>query len=263
MKNHKIEEKEYLDCFLKTTIGKLWYEKHNIIKFEETESPDFIFETNDGRKIGLEVTQFIIESKHGKAMQALATTGNKICSYSLNKHKLPISIIIDKYDKRKHEAKTKEQFLEVCYNPGFIDRFDEKEIKAQIEPVIDENLDKLKHFPCLIKQWININGEYLCFSISGFPDISGKYECFVNNECFSLENPFTPLQNVIDKKNQKYENFIKHCNECYLLVCKPGVSKGNYCHFTDEILSYGFTSKFKNIFLYDADEYSAIELKTI
>ena len=79
MKNHKIEEKEYLDCFLQTAIGKSWHGKHNIVKIEETESPDFIFETNDGKKIGLEITQFIIESKHGKAMQALATTGNKIC----------------------------------------------------------------------------------------------------------------------------------------------------------------------------------------
>lgn len=263
MKNHKIEEKEYLDCFLQTSIGKSWHEKHNIIKIEETESPDFIFETNDEKKIGLEITQFIIESKHGKAMQALATTGNKICKYSLNKHKLPISIIIDKYDKRKYEARTKEQILEVCYNPGFIDRFNEREIKAQIEPIIDNNLDQLKTFPRLIKPWIKIDDEYLCFSISGFPDINGKYECFVNNECFSLENPFSPLQNVIEKKNQKYDNFIKHCDECYLLVCKPGVSKGNYCHFTDEILNHKFTSKFKNIFLYDVDKHSAIELKSL
>lgn len=263
MKNHKIEEKEYLDCFLQTTIGKSWYEKHDIVKFEATESPDFIFEANDGKKIGLEITQFIIESKHGKAMQALATTGNKLCQYSLNKHKLPISIIIDKYDRRMHEARTREQLLEVCYNPGFIDRFDEKEIKAQIEPIIDDNLDKLKNFPRLIKPWIKINDEYLCFSISGFPDINGKYECFVNNECFSLENPFASLQKIIDKKNQKYDNFKKHCDECYLLVCKPGVSKGNYCHFTDEILRHKFTSKFKNIFLYDVDKHSAIELKNL
>lgn len=101
-------------------------------------------------------------------MQALATTGNKICKYSFNKHKLPISIIIDKYDKRKHEAKTKEQFLEACYNPGFIDRFAEKEIKAQIEPIIDNNLDKLKNFPRLIKSWIKIDDEYLCFQSAVF-----------------------------------------------------------------------------------------------
>lgn len=56
MKNHKIEEKEYLDCFLQTAIGKSWHGKHNIVKIEETESPDFIFETNDGKKIGLEIT---------------------------------------------------------------------------------------------------------------------------------------------------------------------------------------------------------------
>ena len=111
--------------------------------------------------------------------------------------------------------------------------------------------------------WIKIDDEYLCFSICGFPDINGKYECFVNNECFSLENPFSPLQNVIEKKNKKYDNFIKHCDECYLLVCKPGVSKGNYCHFTDEIMNHNFTSKFNKSFLYDVDKHSAIELKNL
>lgn len=38
MKNHKIEEKEYLDCFLQTAIGKSWHGKHNIVKIEETEN---------------------------------------------------------------------------------------------------------------------------------------------------------------------------------------------------------------------------------
>ena len=146
-------------------------------------------------------------------------------------------------------------------NPGFIDRFDEKEIKARIEPIIDNNLDKLKNFPSLIKTRIKINDEYLCFSISGFPDINEKYECSVNNTCFSLENPFDALQNVIDKKNQKYDYFMKHCDECYLLVCKPGVSKGNYCHFTEKITRHKFISKFKSSFLYDVDKHSAIELK--
>ena len=38
MKDHKIEEKEYLNCFLQTSLGKLWQGKHNIVKIEETES---------------------------------------------------------------------------------------------------------------------------------------------------------------------------------------------------------------------------------
>lgn len=55
---------------------------------------------------------------------------------------------------------------------------------------------------------------------------------------------------------------MKHCDECYLLVCKPGVSKGNYCHFTDEIERHTFISKFKNVFLYDVDKHLCIELRT-
>ncbi len=80
---------------------------------------------------------------------------------------------------------------------------------------------------------------------------------------FNILKYTTPLQKVIEKKNQKYNNFMKHCDECYLLVCKPGVSKGNYCHFTDEILNHKFTSKFKSSFLYDVGKHSAIELKNL
>ncbi len=150
MQKHKEEEKEILNYFLSTPMGKRWYNKLNVKETIETESPDFIFLTQTGKKIGLEVTKFLVKSKHRRALQALKNTGNKICNYSLKHHNLPLSIIIDKFDKRIHQGRTKKDLLDAVYNPGFIDIFNEKEIKAQIEPFIDDNVEKLKKFPRLV-----------------------------------------------------------------------------------------------------------------
>ncbi len=254
----KEQEREMLNHFLATPIGKEWYEKQNIKEIIENESPDFILVTQDDKRIGLEITQFIFKSKHWMAMRSLKSTGNKLCQYSIKKHNLQISILIDKYDKRIHQARTKQDLLEAAYNPGFIDRFNEQEIKSQIEPFIDENLEKLKKFPSLIKAWIQIDNEYLCFTISGLPDRNGKYNCTVNNESFSLENPFELLQQTIDNKNEKYDNLMQKCDKCFLLIYKPDVSEGNYCYFTDELKSHKFISKYENVFLYK--EYKKISL---
>ena len=73
----KTEEREYLKYFLATKVGKNWYEKNKIISCQETEHPDFIFMTEDNQKIGLEITQFIVRSKHGRALRHLMNIGNK------------------------------------------------------------------------------------------------------------------------------------------------------------------------------------------
>ena len=259
--NKKIEENNYIDNFLKTPLGEKWCQKYNFQNRIESEHPDFIFITQDNRKIGLEVTNFIIKSKHGIALQSLKTTGNKICKHVHKNYGFYISMIIDKFDKRKHCARTREEFLESVYDPGFIDRFNEKEIKSKIYPIIDKKIEKLKNFPCFIKESIEINNEYLTFSISRFPDIDGNFYCHVNNQSFSLENPFKELQKEIDKKNAKLDNYLKNCDECFLLIYNPDVSKGNYCHFTDKLNKQKFSYKFINVFFYDKHNKISIVLK--
>ena len=157
---------------------------------------------------------------------------------------------------------------ETCYengyitnNPGFTDLFNEKEIKDKIQPIIDKKLDKLKNFPCLIKEWINVDNELLCFSICAFPDLDGKFDCHVNNQCFSKEDPFDNLQKEINKKNEKFDKYLKKCDECFLLIYNPDSSKGNYCHFTDKLKKKFFSYKFTNIFFYDEDSNISIQLK--
>lgn len=259
--NKKEEEINYLTQFLNTPEGKNWYQTYNFINRIDEEQPDFIFITQDNKRIGLEITQFIIKSKHGFAVQSLKRTGNKICKYIQDKYGFPVSMIIDKFDKRKYGARTRKEFLEAVYNPGFIDRFNEKEIRTKIEPIIEQSLEKLKNTPYFIKETIEVNNEWLTFSICGFPNIDGKFDCHVNNQCFSWEDPFKELQEEIDKKNEKFDSYLKNCDECFLLVCNPDVSKGNYCHFTDKLKTHKFSYKFTNIFFYDEDSKTTICLK--
>lgn len=245
----KAEEKEYLDYFLASEIGKKWYKKNKIVSCQKGEAPDFIFTTEDNKKIGLEVTRFIVKSKHGRALQHLMSIGNQACKYAQKQYGLNISILIDRWDKRKWCARTRQEVLDAVYNPGFWDIYNKDAIKSGIEQIIDKNVENLKHWPCFVKECITVQDEYFNISISGFENIDGKFECSVNNECYSKENPFDELQKLIDKKNEKINSYLEKCDKIFLLTYLPDVSMGNYCHFTWKLKCHFFHSKFKSIYL--------------
>ncbi|MBQ9270767.1 MAG: hypothetical protein IJ218_00675 [Alphaproteobacteria bacterium] len=245
----KTEEREYLEYFLASDEGKKWYEKNKIISCQESEHPDFIFMTEDNQKIGLEITQFIVRSKHGRALRHLMNIGNKACKYAKKRHDLNISILIDKFDKRQWCAKTPQEMMEAAYNPGFWDIYNQKAFKSGIEDIIDRNIENLKQWPCFVKESINVQDEYFNISITAFPDMEGKFDCAVNNECYSKENPFDELQEKINKKNEKFDSYLKKCDKCYLLIYLPDVSKGNYCYFTGLLKKHIFHSKFEATYL--------------
>lgn len=74
----KTEEKDYLSKFVSSKEGLNWINQNNLIKLTEEESPDFVYLTSDEKRIGLEVTQFIVKSKHGQAVLSLMRIGNMI-----------------------------------------------------------------------------------------------------------------------------------------------------------------------------------------
>lgn len=252
--NKKQKEKKYLIDFFNSHVGQKWKAQQGIISYEETESPDFIFLTNKNKKIGMEITNFFAKSKHCRATQVLTNIGNKVCRYCHKKYNLEISILIDKYDKRIGQPKSKEELWDLYYNPGFTNIFNEEEIKPKIEKTIDENLIKLRDSKGLIKKWINVNGELLCISICPFPNMNGQFDCRVNNESFMKPDPIEEMQDLINKKNEKYHTYLKKCEECFLLLCLPESIYGNYCYLTKKTYKHRFDSLFKKIFLYDEKE---------
>ena len=205
--------------------------------------------TEDNQKIGLEITKFIVKSKHGQALRHLMTIGNQACKYTQKQYGLDISILIDKWDKRKWCARTYKEMMEAAYNPGFWDIYNKNEIKSGIERIIDRNVEKLKQWPHLIKDTLQVQDEYFNITITTFPNMDNKFDCNVNNECYSKEDPLDKLQETIDSKNKKINNYLKKCDKCFLLVYLPDVSTGNYCHFTNSLKKHLFSSKFENIFL--------------
>ena len=65
------EEKEFLDKFLNTKVGKSWYLENSIIKIIKNEAPDFLLKNNNNETLALEITQFIAENKNLHYSQAL------------------------------------------------------------------------------------------------------------------------------------------------------------------------------------------------
>ena len=245
----KSEEREYLQYFLSSDEGKKWYQQNKIVSYRDDEAPDFIFVTEDNQKIGLEITKFIVKSRHGRALQHLMSIGNQVRKYAQKRYGLNISILIDQWNRRVWQARTYKEMLEAAYNPGFWDIYNKRAIKSGIEQIVDRNMEKLKQWPCFVKESIFVQGEYFNISISGFENIDGKFDCQVNNECYSKENPFDELQEKIDKKNEKINNYLKKCDKCFLLIYLPDVSMGNYCHFTDELNNHKFHLNFEDVYL--------------
>lgn len=250
----KTEEREYLNYFLASDEGKEWYRKNGIVSYQDADPPDFIFTTKNNQKIGLEVTKFIVKSRHGRALQHLMTIGNQACQYAKKEHHLNISILIDKWNKRKWCARTYQEKMDAIYNPGFWDIYNKKALKDGIKSIIDRNAENLKRWPCFVKESILVQNEYFNISISGFENMDGKFDCHVNNECYSKENPFDELQETIDKKNAKISHYLKHCDKCFLLIYLPDVAHGNYCHFTKKLKDHVFRSKFKSCYIIKWDK---------
>ena len=73
----KTEEREYLNYFLASDEGRKWCRENGIVSCQDAEPPDFIFITKNNQKIGLEVTKFIVKSKHGQALRHLMTICNQ------------------------------------------------------------------------------------------------------------------------------------------------------------------------------------------
>lgn len=257
------EERKFVNIFLDSPIGKKWIKKNRIHKssLQKSEEPDFLFETEDNKIIGIEITKLIVPNENTKATQQLITIGNQARIYFQKKYKFSISLIIDKYDKRKWSTSFSDM-LSAAYAPGFWENPSPKKIKATLIEELDRNYENIKkntfHFA---KFWINIEGEL--FRITAHASInyfSGEYNTIVNNVQYCIENPFEKLQSEINKKNKKTEKYLKKCTKCVLLVIIPDVQEGCSCQFFG-LEKFPFETKFTEIFLYDSPSKQIFSLK--
>ncbi len=258
----KLEEQEYLDGFKETQVGKQFYEDCLITDiFEVTKQPDFILKTNSEKLIGIELTEFIVKNKNTKYTQALTRIGNRICKYAKKQYDLGISMTIDQFDKFLWCPTNRNDYLKRAYDPGFSDVPPIKEFKEKLQEFVKANINNLKKRN-FVKGCITIQDEYFKITIETYSFMNlGKFDCHVNNTGWCKEDPNEDLQACIDEKNNKFENYIKKCNDCYLLIILADSSKGSFCLYTDKLLKHKYTSKFKEIFFYDERKKEAYKLR--
>ena len=149
------EEKEFLDEFLQTKVGKNWFNENNIIKIIKSEAPDFLFETYDNQTLALEITQFIAQNKNLHYSQALTRIGNQLCDEIKEKYNIKISMLIDRYDKRKFSPNWNDH-INLAYNPGFSDVPPKNIFKNKIREILNTNINKLRT-NSIVQEWTNLN----------------------------------------------------------------------------------------------------------
>ena len=240
-KKKKGEESTFLTLFWQTKVGKDFIRINKVVSKTDAESPDFLLKTEEGKTIGIEVVEFILQTKKVAATARLESIGNKIVGY-FKKKRIPISLLLEIYDKRKHSPYYADM-VDRWQNPGF-DHLNasDKEIKDKIIAEIEAEGIKDRG---LTRKWIDIKGQTFVVYASTFH--APHTSCHVNNEGMCTENPFDELQSLIDGKNKKYDKYKQKCDECYLLV----VSSGGFVDFTDKIKSHKFKSAFRGIYLLD------------
>lgn len=181
--------------------------------------PDFIFKIKTRRFVGVELTGFIVKNKNTKYTQVLTRIGNQICKYAKRQYGLDVSMAIEQFDKFLWCSDNWNEHLKRCYDPGFSSVPPIKEFKEKLQEFVDTNANNLKR-KGFIKGWITIQDEHFQISIKTFPSIcSGKFDCHVNNTGCCKENPIKELQACIDEKNNKFENYIKKCDDCCVFFC--------------------------------------------
>lgn len=242
-------ENTYFDFFIKSKIGKEWYDKNKIIKKIEDEKPDFIFETSTGKIIGLEIINFIVKSdtyhedKH-KATARLKTIGNKVCHYFKQETGIALSLVIDIWDPRKWSSQWKDH-IEHCYDPGFkhLNASDAKIKNAIIEALLQETIPSFG----IVQKSIQIGNQIFIITADRTCDPHSSVN--INNAGICKEDPFEELQIIINNKNGKYETYKNKSDECDLLVVSDDSNTGNFVTFSDKINTHKFSSVFKNVYL--------------
>ncbi|MDO5437472.1 MAG: hypothetical protein Q4F80_04675, partial [bacterium] len=143
---------------------------------------------------------------------------------------------------------------------GFSDVPSPKEFKEKLQEFVSANVDNLKRSG-FVKGWITIQDEHFQISVKTFSSIcSGKFDCHVNDTGCCKEDLIEELQACIDEKNNKFESYIKKCDDCYLLVVLTDSSKGSFCFYTDVLLNHKYIFKFKEVFFYDENKKQVYKL---
>ncbi len=254
----KALESFYVELFLQTPEGTAWKGSKQLMDISPQESPDFLFSSKSGEKQGLELTEWVNNTKQCLVNQILIEIARDICIEVKNTKHINLSLEIDIYDPRRWNAHSRQEYIDYLYNPG-VKKLQEN-AKNLKKIFLEAILNSGTIAEAVIEKQIGMNGQYfrLAFHKSWF-----EYPNFhINNNSTCWEDPVISLQHSIDKKNKKYASFLNKCATCDLLITYP------YYHTGNPILSntrVSFKSSFPNVFLlyWDGWDILVTKLKTV
>lgn len=114
----KALEMFYIELFLQTPDGILWKEEHKLINIPRQESPDCLFATADNQKKGIEIVDWVNDTKQCLVTKILTDIARDICIKIKKEQNIYITLCIDIYDPQRWSYRTREEYLNYVYNPG-------------------------------------------------------------------------------------------------------------------------------------------------
>lgn len=254
----KALESFYVELFLQTPDGSAWKGSKQLMDISPQESPDFLFSSKSGQKQGLELTEWVNNTKQCRVNQILTEIARDICIEVKNTKGICLSLVIDIYDPRKWHSQTRQEYIDYIKNPG-VRRLQEntKNLKKIfLEAILNSGIISEN----LTERQVEVNEQFfrLAFHKSWF----GYPNFHINNNSMYWDKRLISLQHSIDKKNKKHASFLKKCAICDLLITYPYYHTGNPIFSNTRI---SFKSSFPNVFLlyWDGWDISVTKLKTV
>lgn len=207
---------------------------------DDRENPDFLIKHSKGI-LGIEHTQLFKIKKHPNAPQALEAFRNQIIESSRN----------------ICEKDTPPLYVQVWFN------FNQR-VPLNRKKEIQRISMSLAEF---VKKWHKENPNEFFQEFRNPNEISEVYQMIIThigdgwaglpNHRWTVEAPavvynFTieHIQNCITEKNDRYEDYIKSCNNCWLLITFNAFKNSQSFEMPKQI-NHKFESKFERIFILD------------
>lgn len=230
LKKYKYEE-SVLKFFLKENPIVSWKD----LITNQPRTIDFRFRTEQGI-VGIELTRFSRDegasAKRQSLYDSIVKEAQKIfCS----KNTTHLHVNVHLWHKENISSKNAKQF------------------SVAIAATVLQNLDYIKTStisnPVSLKLIINNNIEGKLYVRNVGDEFTSLWDR--NDPCWVRQFPYTELQSIINKKNQKANRYRSCCDKIYLLVSANRMRQEEAVTFDDNILKRRFYSQFDKVFFFD------------
>jgi len=213
--------------------------------FEQKESPDFLVEF-EGKTLGVEITELYSQKKiNGLLPRGREKERQSIVERALKKaiddNLPPLNVQVIMSDSI---PKGRSKFLsEYLY----------RKVK-KYKPNYGESVS--------LHDFLVLPEEFHCISIR-------NYECFKNPYWFCSETAFVredfydEIKARIDEKEKKLNEYLKKCDECWLIIAALGISGSSSYEYGPKMNSYVFQTNYPKVFFVEGFSLTFNRLNTI